>query len=220
MASLKILGSVKSQAVSQIIFCCPAACCCSPFRSAAVQSVFSDWLDSLTSKDVQHSLSSDWNLARSKITAEITVKLSIWQHLPHILCALAHWDSQAHRGPKTFDVHYTGQWTGMDCTGLSLTLWLWLWLWQVVQRCAKRALLLWEKGTDSNGKPISASCKHSQSRRFLDPSWKGLGDKSEQPLRQYASCLHLHCYYCFGILFLLFCPIIMIIIIFINYNNI
>ena len=65
---------------------------------------------------MQHSLSSDWNLARSKITAEITVKLSTWQHLPHILCALAHWDSQADRGPKTFDVHYTGQWTGLDCT--------------------------------------------------------------------------------------------------------
>ena len=40
----------------------------------------------------QHSLKRDWEHARSKIVAELTLKLATWKYLPNLLCGLAHHD--------------------------------------------------------------------------------------------------------------------------------
>lgn len=34
-----------------------------------------------------------YDLSRSKLEVEVTLKLAHWQQLPHLLCGLAHWDS-------------------------------------------------------------------------------------------------------------------------------
>ena len=99
--------------------------------------------------DVQHKLHSDWNVARAKIFSELTLKLSTWKHLPHVLCGLAHWDTA------------------------------------IVQKCAQRALALWDN-TDNRHSP---SRSHAMSKRFLDPAWKGLAN-DEEPLRPFVFVLH------------------------------
>ena len=115
------------------------------------RNIIVEHLDSLPSH-VQHSLRCDWERARSKMTTELTVKLSTWEHLPNLLCGLAHWDNG------------------------------------IVQKVANRALWLWEQGND--GQVQTARCAHAQSRRFLDPEWRGL-DNDEQPLRPYVPWLGL-----------------------------
>ena len=50
-----------------------------------------------------------------------------------------------------------------------------------VRETAKKALKLWEKG--------GPQCDHAMSRRFLDPTWRGLDGGDEVSLRQFTERL-------------------------------
>lgn len=43
---------------------------------------------------VKAELLEEWDIARSKVLAEVVVKLGHWRMLPHALCGIYHWDSE------------------------------------------------------------------------------------------------------------------------------